>query len=134
MDYNNWLNELEKQLIDDKKIVIPMASNNKAKDLYERLTKKFSNKKIILIHKETSEEEKLKKLLNVNNIWIKYDVVIYTPTVCMGVFDPEHFDNIFVWMSQFTWSTNFVKCYIVLEILEKITFILVLIILNIMIQ
>lgn len=98
MDYNNWLNELEKQLIDDKKIVIPMASNNKAKDLYERLSKKFTNKKIILIHKETSEEEKLKKLLNVNNIWIKYDVVIYTPTVCMGVsFDPEHFDNIFAY-------------------------------------
>lgn len=98
MDYNNWLNELDKQLMDDKKIVIPMASNNKAKDLYERLSKKFSNKKIILIHKETSEEEKLKKLLNVNNIWIKYDVVIYTPTVCMGVsFDVEHFDNIFAY-------------------------------------
>ena len=96
MTYSTWLNELRKKLLNNKKLAIPMASNNKAKDLYTKLKKDFPEKNIILIHKETSEEEKLIKLLKVNEIWINYDIVIYTPTVCMGVsFDPEHFDNIF---------------------------------------
>jgi hypothetical protein len=41
---------------------------------------------------------KSSKLLKVNETWINYDIVIYTPTVCMGVsFDPEHFDSIFAY-------------------------------------
>ena len=96
MKYNSWLNLLIKFVIDNKKIVVPMASNSKAKDLYSKLKKDFPEKNILLIHKETSEDDKLKKLLKVNEIWVNYDVVIYTPTVCMGVsFEPEHFDNIF---------------------------------------
>jgi len=96
MKYNSWLNLLIKFVINNKKIVVPMASNSKAKDLYSKLKKDFPKKNILLIHKETSEDDKLKKLLKVNEIWVNYDVVIYTPTVCMGVsFEPEHFDNIF---------------------------------------
>jgi hypothetical protein len=98
MNYNTWLNELKINMINNKKIAIPMASNNKAKDLYSKLKVDFPEKNIILIHKETSDEDKLAKLLKVNETWINYDVVIYTPTVCMGVsFDPEHFDNIFAY-------------------------------------
>jgi len=96
MKYNTWLNQLLIFIMNKKRIVVPMASNAKAKDLYSKLKKDFPEKNILLIHKETSEDEKLKKLLKVNEIWVNYDVVIYTPTVCMGVsFDPEHFDNIF---------------------------------------
>ena len=38
-------------------------------------------------------------LLNVNKEWIKYDIVIYTPSVCMGVsFDiSNHFNKIFAY-------------------------------------
>ena len=98
MDYNSWLNEVKIKLMDNKKLAIPMASNNKAKDLYTKLKNDFPNKKIFLIHKETSDEEKLSELIKVNSTWVKYDVVIYTPTVCMGVsFDPIHFDNIFAY-------------------------------------
>jgi|SaaInlStandDraft_6_1057023.scaffolds.fasta_scaffold04517_6 hypothetical protein len=98
MNYNIWLNELKIKLIDNKKIAIPMASNSKAKDLYAKLKVDFPEKNIMLIHKETSDEDKLAKLLKVNEIWVNYDVVIYTPTVCMGVsFDPEHFDTIFAY-------------------------------------
>lgn len=98
MNYNIWLNLLKKNLFDNKKMVIPMASNSKAKDLYTKLSKDFPDKKILLLHKETSDEDKLSKLLKVNEIWVNYDVVIYTPTVCMGVsFDEEHFDNIFAY-------------------------------------
>ena len=98
MNYNTWLNQLKIQLIDNKKIAIPMASNSKAKDLYSKLKIDFPNKNIILIHKETSDEDKLAKLLQVNETWVNYDVVIYTPTVCMGVsFDPEHFDSVYAY-------------------------------------
>ena len=60
-----------------------MASNNKAKDLLTLLNNNFINKKILL--------------LDVNSEWIKYDIVIYTPSVCMGVsFDVKnYFDAIF---------------------------------------
>jgi len=98
MDYNNWLNEIKIKIGSNKKLVIPMASNNKAKDLHTKLKNDFPNKKIILIHKETSDEEKLSELIKINKTWINYDIVIYTPTVCMGVsFDPSHFDNIFAY-------------------------------------
>ena len=98
MNYNTWLNELKINIINGKKIAVPMASNNKAKDLYSKLKVDFPEKNIILIHKETSDEDKLSKLLKVNETWINYDIVIYTPTVCMGVsFDPEHFDSIFAY-------------------------------------
>lgn len=96
--YNSWLNEINKKVSNDKKLVIPMASNNKAKDLYNKLKNDYPNKSILLIHKETSDEDKLNKLLSVNDTWINYDVVIYTPTVCMGVsFDVVHFDYIFAY-------------------------------------
>lgn len=96
MKYNTWLNHLLKFIMENKKIAIPMASNSKAKDLYTKLKNDFPDKNILLIHKETSDEDKLSKLLKVNEIWVNYDIVIYTPTVCMGVsFDPIHFDNIF---------------------------------------
>lgn len=98
MRYNHWLNLLMEKIKENKKIAIPMASNNKAKDLLELLKAKFPKKECLLIHKETKDEEKLQQLLRVNENWVNYDVVIYTPTVCMGVsFDPTYFDNIFAY-------------------------------------
>ena len=98
MTYNTWLNHLVKFIMEKKKIVVPMASNSKAKDLYSKLQKDFPEKNILLIHRETTDDDKLKKLLKVNEIWVNYDIVIYTPTVCMGVsFDEIHFDNIFAY-------------------------------------
>ena len=96
LKYTSWLNKLIEFIKKNKKIAIPMASNNKAKDLFTLLQNYFPNKKIKLIHKETKDEEKLRELLNVNSSWVNYDIVIYTPTVCMGVsFDITHFDHIF---------------------------------------
>jgi hypothetical protein len=99
MSYGAWLNQIIKDIDSDKKLVIPMASNNKAKDLKKMIELKFQDKekKVLLIHKETSDEEKVQKMLKVNEEWVKYDVVIYTPSVCMGVsFDVlNHFDNIY---------------------------------------
>lgn len=98
MSYASWLNQIIKDIENGKKLVIPMASNNKAKDLMKKIKQDFDDEiKVLLIHKETSDEEKVQKMLMVNEEWVKYDVVIYTPSVCMGVsFDvPNYFDNIY---------------------------------------
>jgi len=99
MSYNHWLCKIFDDIENNKKLVIPMASNNKAKDLTTKIIQDFPDKKILLIHKETSDEEKLEKLLKVNDIWNQYDILIYTPSVCMGVsFDvPDYFDNIYAY-------------------------------------
>lgn len=46
-----------------------------------------------------NQSEKMNILKNVNIEWVKYDIVIYTPSVCMGVsFDvPDYFDSIFAY-------------------------------------
>lgn len=95
--YATWIRQIRMKIEDNKRIVVATASNAKAKDLDHMLKDYFPDKKILLIHKETSDEDKKALLLNVNDEWAKYDVVIYTPSVCMGVsFDIDgHFDYIF---------------------------------------
>jgi len=97
--YATWIRQIRLKLQDNKRIVVAMASNAKAKDLDHMLKDYFPEKKILLIHKETSDDDKRSLLLNVNDEWSKYDIIIYTPSVCMGVsFDIDgHFDYIFAY-------------------------------------
>ena len=98
MAYSTWLKVLIDKIDANKKIVIPTASNNQAKDLKLLIQAHHPDKKILLIHRETNENEKLDQVINVNEKWSKYDIVIYTPSVCMGIsFDEEYFDNIFAY-------------------------------------
>ena len=97
--YATWLRKILLILESNKKIVVAMASNAKAKDLNKKLNDTYPDKKILFIHRETTDEDKKNLLLKVNDEWTKYDVVIYTPSVCMGVsFDiTGHFDHIFAY-------------------------------------
>jgi len=98
MAYSTWLKVLMDKIGGNKKIVIPTASNNQAKDLKLLIQAHHPDKKILLIHRETNENEKLDQVINVNEKWSKYDIVIYTPSVCMGIsFDEEYFDYIFAY-------------------------------------
>ena len=98
MAYSTWLKVLMDKLDSNKKIVIPTASNNQAKDLNLLIRSHYPDKKILLIHRETNENEKLDQVINVNEKWSKYDIIIYTPSVCMGIsFDDEYFDHIFAY-------------------------------------
>ena len=98
-NYPSWISNLIDDVKDNKKLVVPMASNNKAKDLQCLLNNICPSKKILLIHKESSDSDKLEKLMKINETWIKYDIVIYTPSVCMGVsFDVvDYFDKIYAY-------------------------------------
>lgn len=102
MNFSAWVREMIGVLEEGKRLVVPMASNNKAKDLYTYVRGLFPDKRVLLIHKETNEEEKRTLLYNVNQEWVNYDVIIYTPSVCMGVsFDvPNHFDAIYAYGCQ----------------------------------
>ena len=77
-----------------------MASNNKAKDLKSKIELDYPNKKVLLINKEaTDDNNKLKELIDVDNTWKNYDVIIYTPSITIGIsFDtPKVFDYIFAY-------------------------------------
>ena len=97
--YANWVSFIMNDIELGKKVVVPMASNNKAKDLQSLIKNMHPDKKVLLIHKESSEEDKLQKLMKINETWIVYDVIIYTPSVCMGVsFDvPDYFERIYAY-------------------------------------
>ena len=96
MSYDDWVQNIVELVGRDKKLAIPMASNNKAKDLKTKLEQDFPDLKLQLIHKETKDEDKIAGLMKVNETWTEFDVVIYTPSVCMGVsFDvPDYFEHI----------------------------------------
>lgn len=99
LTWNDWVRKVLEAIGENKKIVVPMASNNKAKDLKTKIEQDYPDKRILLIHKETDDHEKVKNLLNVNNTWGLYDVIIYTPSVCMGVsYDiPDTIDSIYAY-------------------------------------
>jgi hypothetical protein len=98
MAYSTWLKVLMDKIDANKKVVIPTASNNQAKDLKLLIQSHYPDKKILLIHRETNENEKLDQVINVNEKWSKYEIIIYTPSVCMGIsFDDEYFDHIFAY-------------------------------------
>lgn len=98
MGMATWLKVLMDKIEANKKIVIPMASNNQAKDLKRLIESRCPDIKTLLIHSETSDADKMDQVLNVNQKWSSYNVVIYTPSVCMGIsFDEEYFDHIFAY-------------------------------------
>jgi hypothetical protein len=98
-DLRTWYSQMCSDLDKNRKLVIPMASREKAKDLYEYLITKYDDKQIKIINSETSDQDKLQQLMNINDEWTNFDVVIYTPSICMGVsFDvPNHFDRIYAY-------------------------------------
>jgi hypothetical protein len=99
MRFNDWLNQIVNEIEKNKKIVIAMASNSKGKDLRDILAEKFPTKRLLFLNRDVSDAEKINIVSNVDEQWSRYDVVIYTPSVCMGVsYDKiNHFDAIYAY-------------------------------------
>lgn len=97
----SWISTICQKCEENKKIVIASATKEMAKNINIILKYFFPNLKTLLIHSEIDEFEKEKFIYDINNEWIKYDVVIYTPSICMGIsFDIEYFDDIFCFASS----------------------------------
>ena len=96
-NFSTWIRKIYLFLEDNKKIGLPIASNNQAKNIKENILRKYPNKRILLINVEMEQSDKEFFLYNVNKSWSNYDVVIYTPSVTIGVsYDIEnYFDYIF---------------------------------------
>ena len=79
-------------------------SRVKADEMYNIISCKYPLLNILIYTSFTHDSEKM-KLDDVNNIWDKCDVLIYSPTIEAGVnFDKPHFNKIFGILSDMSTS------------------------------
>ena len=98
----NYKNRIFKELDDNKKVVIVSQCKEDVEALKIEIQNKFTSLKILIYTSMSSDADKM-ELENVNNIWSKCDVLLYSPTIEAGVnFDVPHFDKIFGIITQNT--------------------------------
>ena len=86
---------LFKALDENKKIIMPMMSENEAMFYEVEINKRYPSLEVKLYTGKTGDEEKA-ELINIKQKWDTYDVIIFTPTIEAGVsFDKERYDVIF---------------------------------------
>jgi hypothetical protein len=94
--YPVWAALLDRCIAAGERVAVPVSSLRLANALYDTLTRRHPQKSIMLYSSETPQSVKLEHFANVNKSWVKYDVVIYTPTVTAGVsFEARHFDRVY---------------------------------------
>lgn len=99
--YDKWWSTLKSCVEADEKIVVMSNSLDKAKVITAALKKNFRNKIIQQYNSETSSSEKRRDFADVNNIWLDYDILVYTPTLSAGVsFERKHFDRVFAYFTD----------------------------------
>ncbi len=92
---NDFIETIDKDLDNDLKVVIVSMPSKQCDKFNERLTEKYPNKKI-LVYTGSSSDTTKKDFNDVDNIWDKADVLIYSPTCEAGVnFDKEHFNKMY---------------------------------------
>jgi len=89
---------IDKDIENGKNICIICMSANMANDYYQ----KYKNNYEIILHCSKSDDKLKQKLIDVNEFWSKYQVVVYSPSVSEGVdFNVEnHIENIYIVLSQ----------------------------------
>ncbi|AIY22397.1 replication [African swine fever virus] len=91
-----WLNNLLKDLLEDKKIVIPTNSLMEARLLQSFIQKKFPEKKIGFYSSKSTAHERESHFNNVSYYWGLVDILIYTPTISAGVsYEDKRFDVLY---------------------------------------
>jgi hypothetical protein len=95
--------DFEKQIDDalekGENVIIVSMSSTIAQYLYTKYEKKYKS----LLHIKQSDDKYKKLLVNVDELWVQYQVVIYSPSIEAGVnFNPilPHFDRQFVVLSS----------------------------------
>jgi hypothetical protein len=79
---------LWKLLEQNNNLCIVCNCKKKAIEFEAEISKKFPLKKVLLYHSGSSDQQK-QAVGAINELWIKYDVVIFTPTIGAGVdFNP----------------------------------------------
>ena len=94
ISYNSekYFNDIKIDLDNNKKICIVSMSSNFALDIYNKFT---NNYKCLIIYAKSDDKVK-SKLENVEELFRQYDLIIYSPTITVGVdFNIEYFDKIY---------------------------------------
>ena len=94
-DETDIMRHIMDALKQDKRIAICSNHNPyKLQAIDERIKKEFPEKKTILYTQQTNRKKEISDTLNdVNTEWLKYDVVLYSPTIQAGLsFEQKHFD------------------------------------------
>jgi hypothetical protein len=94
--HSSWLEKMRNDVINGKKIVIPSNSKTEARFVDEFLKRNCSNIRTKMYSGETKQSEKDLHFSDVKKYWMKYDVLIYTPTVSAGIsFEEVYFDKLY---------------------------------------
>ena len=91
-DQNKYIFQITEDLKNKKKIVIVTLSKKKA-DQLENDLQPYGK---IINHTSMQDDQTKAQLVDVNSLWSKYDVVIYTPTIDAGVdFNLKYFHKMY---------------------------------------
>jgi len=94
-NYEKYFNDINTDLEANKKICVVSMSSNFALDIYNKFS---DNYKCLIIYAKSDDKVK-SKLEDVEELFIQYDMVIYSPTITVGVdFNIEYFDKIYGYM------------------------------------
>lgn len=102
-DKNDLENRIEFDISQKQNIGIVSMSSKIANYFADKLKDKCKT----ILHCAKSDDINKEKLKNVNNFWINYQAVVYSPSIESGVnFDTDHFDSIYVILSAKSTSSR----------------------------
>ena len=103
-----WINEIKKAVLTDKLNCCIIGLSTKLLYQIGDLLKEWGISH--LIHTRDSDDKFKKELAKVNELWVKYQVIGFSPTITVGVdFTSLHFDKIFAIISPNTASPRCFK-------------------------
>ncbi len=99
-DYELRVHQLIEDLKNKKNLTIICLSKTALDDIYAKITKIIPDIKLIRYTSMTDDGDKL-QLKNVNEIWPKYQAVLYSPTIEAGIdFNVPHFHKIYCFLAS----------------------------------
>jgi hypothetical protein len=105
VDPTQWRAALDQDLADSLHIVIPINSAKEAKALHKDILAKYPNKSVKIYTGDTDQKVKKQDIANIAAEWSACKVLIYTPTITLGVsFKLDNFDKIYGWFNHLSCS------------------------------
>jgi hypothetical protein len=96
-----FMKKIYEKIYDDKKICIVTMSAGKGQILRDTLKLKYPKLRIMYHYSGGDDINKNGLKDGVNEFWINYDIVIYSPQIGAGIdFNVNHFDSLFLFISS----------------------------------
>ena len=96
--YKSFEEQIDKLLKINKKLFIFCSSKDKSEQIFNFININYSNLKVILFNSRLKNKD---EIVDVNNKWVCFDVVISTSSITVGIsFDILHFHSIVAYISS----------------------------------